>query len=148
MKALATNKRAKFDYEILENFEAGLVLLGHEVKSIKLGNVSLKGSFITIRNRELWLKNTHISRYKPAGKLPDHDVERERKLLVRKSELRKLIGKTGQQGLTLVPIRLYTKGNKVKLKFGLARGKKKHEKRDLIKKRDIDREIQQRLKQG
>jgi len=147
MKALATNKRARFDYEILENFEAGLVLLGYEVKSIKLGNVSLKGSFITIRNGELWLKNTHVSRYKPAGKLPDYDAERDRKLLVRKSELKKLMGKTGQQGLTLVPIRLYTKGNKVKLEFGLARGKKKHEKRELIKKRDIDREIRQRLKQ-
>lgn len=149
MKILAINKRAQFDYELLEIFEAGLVLTGPEVKSAKAGSVQLKGAFLDIRAQELWLKNAHISAYKPAaGIQTDYDPTRDRKVLVHKRELKRLIGKKKEEGLTLIPVRMYIKQQLVKLEFAVARGKKKYEKRETIKKRDIDRQIREHMKQS
>ncbi|MFZ5982546.1 MAG: SsrA-binding protein SmpB [Patescibacteria group bacterium] len=142
MKTLSFNKRAGFDYEILEKFEAGLALLGHEVKSVKTGHISLKESFVTIHGEELYLTNANIPRYSQAGQLKTYDPTRPRKLLLRKAEIKKLIGKSRTLGLTLVPIRVYTKKRLLKLEFGLGKGKRKIDKRDKIQKRETDRRIQ------
>ena len=144
------NKQAKFDYEILEKFEAGLVLTGSEVKSAKSGQMNLKGSYITIKHKpktEVYLINSHISKYKPAGLQPEYNPTRDRKLLLHKKEINKLIGILKQKGLTLVPIRVYTKHNRVKLEFGIGRGKKKHEKKHVIKERETKRKIERAMKQ-
>lgn len=145
MPSLATNKKAGFDYELQEQFEAGLVLLGWEVKSAKAGHVQLKGSFLHIQNGELWLKNAFISPYKPAGN-KEVKSDRDRKVLVHKRELKRLMGKKLTEGLTLVPLRIYTKGNLVKLVFAVAKGKKKYEKREAIKKRDVDRQMKEHMR--
>ena len=147
MSTLALNKRARFDYDILDTYEAGLKLTGAEVKSAKAGHVQLKTAYISLRNGEIWLIGAHISAYKPAGKPDNYNPERNRKLLIKRREIKYLIGKTAEAGLTLVPISLYTKGDLVKCSFGLARGKKNYEKREAIKKRDVDRSIR-RAKRG
>jgi len=141
MTTIATNKRAFFDYQILETFEAGIVLTGQEVKSIKTGHISLAGSYVIIRGGEAWLTGAHVSPYKMAGLLPGYDPTRSRKLLLHKKELFSLIGKIKQKGLTLVPLKVYTKKGKIKLEFGLARGKKKYEKKEAIKKREVERQL-------
>ncbi|MBU1167191.1 SsrA-binding protein SmpB [Patescibacteria group bacterium] len=147
-KILAKNKRARFDYHILENFEAGLVLEGQEVKSIRDKNVSLKGSYVTIRNNEAYLINAHISPYKHAGQLTDYDPTRTRKLLLTKKEIKSLIGQLKQKGLTLVPISLYSRKRRIKLEFGLGKGKKDYDKRQDIQKREDTRKILQKLKRS
>lgn len=146
MPTLAVNKKARFDYDLIEEFEGGLVLTGAEVKSIKKGNASMQGTFMTIYKDELWLKNMHIGKYAPAGKQEGYDPVQDRKILVHKQELKKLIGKHKAEGLTIVPIRVYTKGALVKISFALARGKKKHEKREAIKNRDTDRQMKEEMK--
>lgn len=146
MSTLAENKKAKFEYEILDTFEAGLMLLGHEVKSARAGSMSLRGAYVTIARGAVWLVGAHIQRYPQAGPQPDYDPERTRKLLLHKREIAKLAGKLEQKGLTLVPISAYTKGSKIKLSFGLARGKKQFEKKETLKRRDVDREIRRSLK--
>jgi len=151
MPTLAYNKRANFDYEISETFEAGLVLFGHEVKSIKTGHISLKGSFVTQKHGqknipELFLTNAHIPLYSKIGKIIDYNPDRPRKLLVHKKQIERLIGKKQEQGLTLIPIKIYTKHNLVKLEFGVGRGKKKYDKREDIKKRDLERGIKAAMK--
>ncbi|MBI4215311.1 MAG: SsrA-binding protein SmpB [Parcubacteria group bacterium] len=146
MPILAVNKKATFDYEILETYEAGIVLQGQEVKSAKLGQISLKGAFVTFKQGELYLTNCHISQYQMAGKLAGYDPIRPRKLLVRKRELMSLIGKTQQKGLTLIPLKLYTKHSLIKLEFALAKGKKKIDKRETIKRRETDREIRRQFR--
>lgn len=146
MPVLAKNKKALFDYEILERFEAGIVLRGHEVKSVKAGHISLKGAYVSQRGKELFLIAAHISKYKPAGPLLDHDTERERKLLLRKSETERLLGKITEKGLTIVPLSVYTKGNLIKVEIGIARGKKAHDKRESIKKRDVERDMRRAMK--
>jgi len=146
MPTLATNPRAKFDYHILETFEAGLVLFGHEVKAIKNNQMSLKGSYITIKNEEAWLINAQISLYQPKNTPNDYDPIRTRKLLLNKKEIKSLIGRIKQRGLTLVPLRVYTKHSRIKLGFGLGQGKKKIDKREKIKKRETDRKISRVLK--
>ena len=143
MSTLATNTRARFDYEILKTFEAGIVLSGQEVKSVRAGNVSLKGAYATLKREEVWLLNAHISPYKKAGALSGYDPTRTRKLLLRTREIKELIGAIHAQGLTLIPLSLYTRGRRLKVELGLARGRKKYEKREVIKKRAIDREIRQ-----
>jgi SsrA-binding protein len=145
MTTLAINKRANFDYEILEKYEAGLVLVGHEVKSVKTGHVSLREAFVTIHEEELYLTNAHIPLYKHAGKVPDYNPTRPRKLLLKRSEIKHLIGRARTQGLTLVPIRLYTKRRYLKLQFGLGKGKKEYDKREKIKKRDDLRRAEREL---
>ncbi len=141
MPVLAQNKKARFDYEILETFEAGLVLFGHEVKAARSGHVSLKGSYISLRDDGLYLISSLIGLYKYAGQVKDYDPNRERKLLVSKKELGFLAGKRQEKGLTLVPVKLYTKHSFLKLEFALARGKTQYDKRESIKKRDLDRQI-------
>jgi SsrA-binding protein len=145
MPILANNRRASFDYDLLENYEAGLILLGHEAKSAKAGHINLSGAYVSMRagqnGPELWLVNAHISPYRFAGKLPDYDPVRERKLLLKKNEIAHLSGKTQEKGLTLVPVKMYTKRSFVKLEFALGRGKKKYDKRESIKKREVERQI-------
>lgn len=146
MPILAVNKRANFDYEVLANYEAGIVLLGQEVKSVKTGHVSLKGSFVVAKagkNKlpELYLINAHIPPYKFASNLKNYDPYRARKLLLKKKELEYLVGKKQEQGLTLVPLKLYTKRSLVKLEFAIAKGRKKYDKREVIKKRDTERQM-------
>lgn len=147
MTRLAINKRATYDYEIIETFEAGLMLTGQEVKSAKGKNISLKGSFVAINHTgpggqpEVWLLNCHISPYKFAGDLPHYEPTRSRKLLLNKKEIESLIGKTKQQGLTLVPLSMYTKKSLVKVSVGLAKGKRQIDKRQTIQKRESDRQI-------
>jgi SsrA-binding protein len=151
MPDYAVNKRARFDYEILETLEAGLVLRGHEVKSIKTGHISLKNSFVTLKNiygsvtPEAYLTSCHVPLYKHAGKMDSYDPTRPRKLLLKKSQIKQLIGKTKEKGLTLVPIKVYSKNRLIKLAFGVGKGKKKIDKRESIKKRETERKLQ-RLK--
>jgi SsrA-binding protein len=145
MESLAINKRAEYDYDLLETFEGGLVLTGAEVKAAKAGHVQLKGAFIMFRDNEIWLKNALISRYEPAGPQDSYDSYRNRKILIRRRDINKLVGKLNTQGLTLVPIRVYLNRNLVKVSFALARGKKQYEKRAVIKKRDIDRQIREKM---
>lgn len=146
MKILAINKRASFDYELLDHFEAGLVLSGQEVRSIKTGHLSLKGSFVTVRGEELWLTNAFIPPYPFAGQLPNYDPTRSRKLLLKKSEIRSLIGKVHVSGLTLVPLRVYTKRRLLKVEFAVGKGKKTYDKRSDIGKREAKRRIERTLK--
>lgn len=146
MPALVNNKRASFDYEILDTFEAGLVLRGYEVKSLKEGNGSLKGSFISFRRfpgrlPEAVLRKCFIPLYKKASNIKDYDPERDRKILLRKRQISYLLGKKNEQGLTLIPTKIYTKQGLIKLGFALAKGKKKHDKRESIKQRELDRKI-------
>jgi SsrA-binding protein len=146
MTTIVLNKRAGYDYEILEKYEAGLVLFGYEVKSIKTGHISLKERFVTIHGNELYLTNAHIPLYNQAGRIENYDPTRSRKLLVKKAEIKQLIGRTRIKGLTLVPIRIYTKRRLLKLEFGLGKGKKEYDKRDKIKKRDDLRRAERELK--
>ncbi|MBT5808137.1 SsrA-binding protein SmpB [Candidatus Uhrbacteria bacterium] len=146
MPTLAVNKKALFDYDILQKYEGGLVLSGPEVKSIKGGQVQLKGAFLHIKKGELWLKNSFVAAYKPAGPSEDYDPYADRKVLVHKREFNKLIGKQQAEGLTIVPLSIYTKGDLIKLAFAIGRGKKKYEKRESIKKRDVQRQMQERMK--
>ena len=148
MTTIARNNQAKFDYELIQKYEAGLSLFGHEVKSIRTGNISLKGAFVTLKGEELFLTNALIPLYKHAGNIKEYDPNRSRKLLVKKIEIRSIIGKKKQAGLTLVPIRVYTKGKLIKIEFALARGKSKHDKRHSIKKRETDRSIARALKRS
>lgn len=146
MPVLAKNPRAKFDYHIKETFEAGIVLAGYEVKAVKKGHISLKGAYVTLKNEEAYLINAHISPYQPKNMPNDYEPTRTRKLLLHRKELKSLIGQTKQKGLTLVPMRVYTKHNRIKLEFGLGRGKKKYDKRESIKKREAQRRIDRALK--
>ncbi|MBU4030782.1 SsrA-binding protein SmpB, partial [Patescibacteria group bacterium] len=114
MPTLAINPRARYDYEILDTYEAGVVLIGQEVKAIKRGSISLKGAYVAIRNNEAWLINAQVSPYQPKNTPADYDSTRSRKLLLHKREIKELIGKTKQKGLTLTPIRVYTKQNQIK----------------------------------
>ena len=147
VKNLAFNKRAKFDYDLQETFEAGLVLTGPEVKSAKAGHVQFTGAFLDIRGGQLWLKNAFISPYAPAASAQkEYDPSRDRKVLVHKREMNRLVGKKKAEGFTLVPVSLYLKENLVKLEFAVGKGKKVYEKRAAIKKRDVQRQIREHLK--
>lgn len=146
MTTLAYNRRATYDYEILEKYEAGLVLAGYEVKSIKTGHINLAGSYVTIKDSQSYLINATIPPYQPKNTPPDYEPTRSRKLLLHKSEIKSLIGKTKQKGLTLVPIRVYTKKGKIKLEFALAKGRRKIDKREKIIKREMKRDIERTLR--
>jgi len=146
MRVLAENKKAYFDYELLEKLEAGIILIGQEVKSIKLGRMNLTGSYVVFRDQELFLIGAKIPPYQPKNAPPDYTPERSRKLLLRKSEINHLIGKVKEKGLTLIPLKVYTRGDKIKLEFAAAKGKRKSDKREIIKKRETDREIRRVLK--
>ncbi len=146
MKPYAFNKRARFDYQILETLEAGIVLEGHEVKSIKTGHVSLKGAFVVLKNEEAYLLNASIPPYQPKNTPKSYDPERSRKLLLNRKEIAHLIGKTKEKGLTLLPIKLYNKKGKIKLEIGIGKGKRKVDKREILKKRDMKREVERVLR--
>lgn len=139
------NKKAYFDYEILETYEVGIVLTGTEIKSIRLSNVNLKDSYALVRNNEVFLLNMHISEYKE-GNIFNHNETRTRKLLLHKKEIFKIRDKIALDGLTLIPLKLYFKGSNVKILLGLARGKKMYDKRESIKKKDIERYNQKEFK--
>jgi SsrA-binding protein len=139
-KNIAQNKKARHDYEILETYEAGLVLHGTEVKSLREGRANLKDSYAAVQNEEVWLYGVHISPYSH-GNINNHTPERDRKLLLHRKEIRKLIGKTKQTGLTLVPLQLYFNKGKVKVQLALVRGKKEYDKRATIAKNESDREL-------
>jgi len=146
MATYADNKKALFDYEILETFEAGLILSGQEVKSVRKGGASLKGSFVTFHASTPLLTNAHISKYKFAGNVPGYDPVQSRKILLNEKEINYLRGKLQERGLTIIPLSLYNKGRLVKLKIGLAKGKKQFDKRETIKKRELNKEISRSLK--
>ena len=146
MSNLVINRRAKYDYNILEKFEAGLVLAGYEVKAIKKGHMSLKGSYVTIKDKEAWLINSLISPYQPKNMPEDYNSARSRKLLLHKKEIAVLINRKQGKGLTLVPLRVYTKHNRIKLEFALGQGKRKTDKREKIKEREDKRKINRALK--
>jgi len=145
MPQLADNKKVFFDYEILEKFEAGLVLFGHEVKATKAGQISLKGAFITFHNNKAYLTNATISKYKQAGKMDDYDPIRSREILLHKKEIRYLQGKFAEKGLTIVPLSVYTKNRLVKIEIAVARGKHAFDKRESIKKKDVEREMKRAI---
>lgn len=147
MTTIATNKRASFDYTLDGRYEAGLVLTGAEVKSVKTGHASLKGSFVTVKGGELYLTNALIPRYAHAHRDTKHEDSRPRKLLLRKREISSLIGKSRTEGLTLVPIRLYTRKQLVKLEFAVGKGKKAYDKRSDIGKREAKRKMERAMKQ-
>lgn len=146
MPSLTENRKAYFDYEILETFEAGLVLSGHEVKSIKTGHAKIQGGHVLIRVGEAYLVGMHIPPYQPNNTPPNYDPDRTRKLLLTKKELSYLTGKMHEQGLTLVPLSVYTKRGLLKLSVGVARGKKKYDKRAVMQKRESNRKIERTLK--
>lgn len=146
MSNFAENKKARFNYEILDEYEAGIVLTGAEVKSIRAGHISLRESYASIRDGEIWLLGAHISPYKPAHQ-PEYSPTQPRKLLLKKAEVNHLTGKAGEQGLTLVPLRVYPAHGKIKVAIGLGRGKKKYDKREVLKKRVQEREVKRDLKQ-
>ena len=140
-----TNRKAKYDYEIEETYEAGIVLKGTEIKSIRNGKAQLKDSYAIVKNNEVFLLNMYIGQYKE-GNIFNHEETRSRKLLLHKKEIKKLAQAVEVQGLTLVPLKLYFKENKLKVLLGVCRGKKAYDKRETIKERDIKREVSKNLK--
>lgn len=140
------NKRVRYDYELLDKFEAGLVLLGTEVKSVKAGNFSLKGAFVTIHDEEVYLTNATVPPWQVKNAPSDYDPTRSRKLLLKKAEVKQLIGAKQAQGLTIVPVRVYTKGPKVKIEIALAKGKRKVDKKKEKKEKDIQRDVERVLR--
>ncbi len=145
-KHIAENRKAFHDYHILETFEAGIVLVGTEVKAIREGGANLRDSFARVEDGEIWVYNLHINAYSHRG-YADHEPTRRRKLLLHRQEIRKLIGKTVEKGMTLVPTKLYFKNGHVKVALGLAKGKQAHDKRESIKKREVDRETRAAVKE-
>lgn len=152
MPNLILNKKASFDYTLLEKYEAGLVLFGYEVKALRAGQGGLKGSFISLRTKdgkpEFYLIGCQISPYKQAGNIADFNQTRDRKLLIKRQEIRHLIGKTREEGLTLIPLKIYTNHSFLKLEFALAKGKKQYDKRESIKKREVERNLRSLTKRS
>lgn len=141
----ATNRKAYFDYEILEKYEAGISLCGSEIKSIRGHHISIGEAYVKFEGGEIWLINANVARYDAASYM-GHDPTRRRKLLLHKKEIRSLAMKTSEKGLTMVPLSVYMKGNLVKVEVGVGRGKKQYDKRAVIQKRDTDRMIERALK--
>ena len=144
-KSIAENRKAFHDYHIMETFEAGVALLGTEVKAIREGRVNLRDSYARTDGGEVWMLNVHISPYSHRG-YAEHAETRQRKLLLHRHEIRKLIGRTAEKGLTLVPLQMYFKNGRVKVLVGLARGKQAHDKRETIRRREVDRETRTAVK--
>ena len=140
-----SNKKAYYDYEILEKFQAGLVLTGQEAKSLRTRGISLSGTYVEIKGGEIFWVGANIPPYQPLNVDKNYDPQRKRKLLLNREEINYLMGKTKEKGLTLVPLSVYTKTYKIKLEFGLARGKKKFDKRESIKKREVERKIKSEI---
>jgi SsrA-binding protein len=142
---VATNRQASFRYELLDRLETGIVLQGTEVKSLRAGSAQMKDAYASVRDGELWLHNLHIAPYGPAAR-DNHEPERPRKLLAHKREIDRLVGTTQERGLTLVPTRLYFKGSRAKVELALARGKDRFDKRESIKRREQERDMQRALR--
>lgn len=145
-RVIADNRKAFHEYHILETFEAGIALLGTEVKAIREGRVNLRDSYARVDKGEVWLLNVHISPYSHTG-YAHHEERRQRKLLLHKAEIRKLTGRVAEKGLTLAPLRLYFKDGRVKVALALAKGKQLHDKRETIRRREIDRETRAAVKE-
>ena len=146
-KVITVNRKAYHDYHILESLESGIVLTGTEIKSIREGRVTIRDAYAKATAGELWLYNAHISAYM-AGSIYNHEVDRPRKLLVRRKQLRELMASSTQKGLTLIPLKLYIKRGIAKIELGLGKGKKLHDKRETIAKRETDIEIERALKRS
>lgn len=146
VRQVVTNRKALHDYFIIDTYEAGIVLKGTEVKSLRQGSANLQDGYAVLRNGEVWLMGMHISPFEK-GNINNHDPKRDRKLLLHKQEIRRLIGKISEKGLTIVPLKVYFKKNIVKIELGLARGKKAYDKREAIKKRDVERQLRRNLAQ-
>ncbi len=146
MPTLIQNKKVHFNYEILDQFDAGIELFGYEVKSLRSKHGSLEGAHIIVRGKEVFLIGADIAPFQPANAPKDYDSRRNRKLLLTKKEIEELEGKESQRGLTIIPISLYTKGRNIKLSLGVARGKKKYDKREDIKKKDTQRDVAREMK--
>ncbi len=144
-RVIAENRKAFHDYHILDRWEAGVALLGTEVKSIREGRVNLRDSFARVDRGEVWLENVHISPYSHRG-YAEHGEKRSRKLLLHRHEIRKLVGQVAEKGMTIVPLELYFKSGRVKVLLGLAKGKQAHDKRETIRRREIDRETRAAIK--
>ena len=142
---LVNNRKAYFEFHVLEEFDSGIVLLGSEVKSIRLGNVTLSDSFIFLKNGEVWIKNLRVSRYKQSYYTDQHDEMREKKLLLTKTQISKISKMIQDKGITCVPLQIFIKNNKIKVKIAIAKGKKLWDKRESIKERDLKREKQRGL---
>ncbi|NEP85168.1 MAG: SsrA-binding protein SmpB [Okeania sp. SIO3B3] len=140
IKIISINKKAKFEYQVIDSYEAGIVLLGTEVKSIRAGHITLKEGYSRVIDDELWLIGAHISEYKQGNQF-NHEVRRNRKLLLHKKELRKIHSEVKEKGITLVPLKVYLKKGRIKIEIGLCKGKQTHDKRETIKKREQEREI-------
>jgi SsrA-binding protein len=147
MKTLAVNRRARFDYEILDTLEAGIVLLGTEIKAVREGRGNISGSFARQENGEMWLFNAHIAQYS-AGGIHTHDPARPRKLLLHKQQLVRLSKQVDERGLTIVPLRLYVKRHRAKLEIGVARGRRRHDKRRAIIDREREKEARAAVRRG
>jgi SsrA-binding protein len=143
---VATNRQASFRFNLIERFEAGLVLTGTEVKALREGKAQLKDSYAVVRDGEVWLIGAYIPPYGPASR-ENHEPERPRKLLLHRSEIERLIGRTRERGLTLVPTRIYFSGGRAKIEIALARGKDVHDKRETIRNREMAREVQRELRE-
>lgn len=141
VKTVATNRRARFEYFIKDTYEAGIVLTGTEIKSVRAGQVSLRDGYIQVRNDELWMMNVHIASYDHAGYW-DHEPKQPRKLLMHRKEINRLNATVLERGYTIVPLRLYLKGKRAKVEIGVVRGKKQYDKRATIARRDEDRRLQ------
>jgi SsrA-binding protein len=144
-RIIAENRKALHDYHVLESWEAGVVLLGTEVKAIREGRVNLRDSYARVENGEIWLANVHISPYSHAG-YAHHEERRQRKLLLHDHEIRKMAGRVAEKGLTLVPLQMYYKNGRVKVQLALVKGKQLHDKRETIRRREVDRETRAAVK--
>ena len=140
-KLIASNRRARYNYNILETYEAGIVLTGSEIKSVRENQVDIREAFVQVRNGEAWLHNSNIAQYRPAGLFGQHDLNRSRKLLLHKNQIVKIEAELQKKNLTAVPLRVYIKGRLAKIEFGLARGKTNVDRRNTIKEREAQREI-------
>ena len=145
-KIVTQNRRARHDYHILDRYEAGMALTGSEIKSVRAGRVNLRDSYVAVRDGELWLINTHIATYDPASRL-NHEPRRDRKLLMHRRQINRLVRDMQEPGYTVVPLRVYLKNNWAKVEIALARGKRQYDKRQTIAKREADRQIRRTLKE-
>lgn len=147
IKVLASNRKARFEYFLLDSFEAGIVLKGSEIKSIRAGQVSLVESYVQVDGKQAWLVNAHVAPYNPSSRF-NHDPKRARKLLLHKKEIKQLFNAIKQKGVTIIPVKIYLKDGKAKLEISIAKGKKLYDKREDIAKRDMERELSRRVRKS
>lgn len=142
---IALNRRARYEYNFMEEYEAGIVLVGSEVKSVRIGNVTMVDAFIYIKDNEVWIKNLKVAAYKSAHSLDKHEENRDKKLLLNKKEITRIKRKLEDKGITAIPLGMFIKNNRIKIKIAVAKGKKTWDKRETIKERDLTREMQRNI---